>query len=231
MSWTLDRARKVWGCSKFFDLDGTTINNFAEYGQPYTPYEHPGFDADFEPDFSNVIIEMPQQQVMTHGYGKNITATDFSIVERFLDSASPLPLGTYSFDDLLSLKYAKNKSERWISTNLYGWGRWGITSGDLDFADAAYVHGTVSLALMSSTRFINQPAFRQVDAEIGAGDDNWDFDSSTIPLAVEAGVATIFGPDHYNLDGPIQIRFIGPGKRSTAKSSPSILPQWIRLGP
>lgn len=217
MTWTLDKARKVWKCSSYTDLDGETMNNFAEYGQPCSPYEHPGFDQDFVPDFANVVIEMPQQQVMTHGYGKQITAKDFAIVKRFLDSTPPIPFGTYSFQDLLKLGFAKNAHERWINTNLYGWGLWSITSGDLPAPDAAYVHGSISIGLMSGTKFVNRPDYRMVEAEIGAGNDNWDYTSDIIPGWVEAGVATILGPDHYNLDAPVKILFTGPGKRDVAK--------------
>jgi len=103
------------------------------------------------------------------------------------------------------LKFAE-KSDRWIRTNLYGWGKYGISAGDISAGDAAYIHGTVSMALMSSTQ--------EVNAEIGAGDDNWNFNSATIPTIVKATVGTLFGPDHYNLTAPLQIRFKGPGKRS-----------------
>jgi len=227
MAWVLDKERKVWKCSSYSDLDGDTINNFAQWGEPFTPYEHPGFDGDFEPDFANVVIEMPQLQVMTHGYGRNITAENFPIVKRFLGTPFPLPMGTYSFNDLVRLKYAKKQSERWINTNLYGWGLWAVTAGDLDYTDGAYVHGSVSLALMSGTTFTSQPTYHRVDAEIGAGDDNWDFESDTIPAGVETAVASILGPDRYNLEGPIKIQFTGPGKRSVATSvqtPPKVIP-------
>jgi|HubBroStandDraft_1064217.scaffolds.fasta_scaffold00242_25 hypothetical protein len=217
MAWSLDKDRGVWICTNYTDLNGDTINKLAEFGEPFSPYEHPGFDPDFEPDFAKVVVEMPQIQVMTHGYGKNITAPDFPIVQRFLAGPFPLPNGNYSFDDLLRRGYAKSKSERWINTNLYGWGLWSVNAGDLDFADGAYVHGSVTIGLMSDTKFISQPTFRKVEAVIGAGNDNWDFESATIPAGVEATVATVFGPDHYNLEGPIQINFIGAGKRSVTQ--------------
>jgi hypothetical protein len=69
---------------------------------------------------------------------------------------------------------------------------------------------------MKPTAFLYKPRRREVKAEIGAGDDNWDFESSTIPKVVEAAVATVLGPDHYNLEGPITINFRGPGKKSWA---------------
>jgi hypothetical protein len=218
MSWRLDKARKVWICSSYSDLNGITIDNFAEWGEPFTPYEHPGFDGDFEPDFANVVIEMPQMQVMTHGYGRNITADQFSIVQRFLGDSSNLPAGTYSFDDLLARKFAQKKGERWINTNVYGWGLWSIDAGDVGYLDGAYVHGSVSLGLMSDTKFIVARTFRKVEAVIGAGNDNWDFESDTIPHGVEVAVAAILGPDQNNLEAPIRIQFTGPGKRSVATS-------------
>ena len=215
MSWSYDKASGVWKCTSYSDLNYAEINNFAEYGQPVSPYE-PGFDQNFEPDFSKIIIEMPQREVMTNGYGKNITADKFPIVQRFLNETVTIPSGMYSFDDLVRMGFAKNGDKR-IRTNLYGWGKYGITAGDINPGDAAYIHGTVSLALMRGTKFTYSKTVREVEAEIGAGDDNWDFESGTISSFLNAAVAAVFGPDHYNLEAPIQIQFRGPGKRSVAK--------------
>lgn len=222
MSWSLDKARGIWKCTKYSDLNYAEITNLAEYGEPFSPYET-GFDPDFVPDFGNVIVEMPQLEVMTNGYGKNITAETFPIVTSFLDMAELLmdrwygiPKATHTFDDLVKFGFAK-KTDRWIKTNLYGWGGYGITAGSIDSGDAAFIHGTVSIALMASTRFTYGGAARSVDAEIGAGSDNWDFNSGTIPGWLNGAVATIFGPDHYNLTGPIQIQYTNPGKKSMAK--------------
>jgi len=67
---------------------------------------------------------------------------------------------------------------------------------------------------MKSTIFVYSQFSRKVSAEIGAGDDNWDFNSATIPDMINFTVAAVLGPDHYNLDAPIKIQFVGPGKRS-----------------
>ena len=195
MSWTLDAGRKVWICSSYSDLNGVTINNLAEYGEPFTPYEHPGWVEDFDPDFANVVVEMSQSEVMTNGYGRNITASDFEVTKRFFESDSSVPNGTHTFDDLVKLKFAK-KSDRWIHTNLYGWGPYAITAGPIGQTDAAYVHGSVTFALMSGTKFIKSDTSRRVEAEIGAGDDNWDFNSGSIPDFVNVSIGTLFGPDH-----------------------------------
>ena len=219
MSWTLDKAKGIWKCTKYSDLNYAEINNLAEYGQPMSPYE-PGFIQDFDPDFSKVIVEMPQMEVMTHGYGQNITADKFPLVRRFFEEKLTFPVGTYTFDDLVGFGFASNDPpERFMQTNLYGsgWGKYGVTAGDISALDAAYIHGTVSLVLMKTTKFIYSELIRRVEAEIGAGDDNWDFESSTIPRQVNAVVAAIFGPDHYNLEAPIQLLYRGPGKRSTAE--------------
>ena len=211
MSWLLDKVRGVWKCTRYSDLNYAEINNLAEYGQPKSPYE-PGFDQNFVPDFAKIVVEMPQLEVMTVGYGRNVQVDSFPVVSRFLKEKLSIPNGTYDFDTLVRLGFAK-KSERWLSTNLYGWGRYGVSAGAIDGGDAAYIHGTISLALMKSTRFICSPTKRRVEAEMGAGDDNWDFNSATIPRIINATVAAVFGPDHYNLEAPIKIVFTGPGKR------------------
>src|ERR1044072_6661291 len=118
MSWSLDKATGVWKCTKYSDLNYAEITNLAEYGQPMSPYEA-GFDQDFDPDFSNVVVEMPQSQVMLHGYGKNIRATSFPIVNRFLKENLKFSPGRYSFDDLVTQKFAQKKDKR-IKSSLYG---------------------------------------------------------------------------------------------------------------
>lgn len=239
MSWKLDKTNPkypqgVWKCTSYSDLQYVEINNLAEYGQPRSPYE-PGFDHDFEPDFGNVAVEMPQQAVMCEGYGRNITADCFPIVHRFL-YGPPFTLNprTYSFADLVRDGHATN-GDRVIKTNLYGgglevpvvfalgsWPRWpvvwlggyGITPGNISSGDAAYIHGTVAFALMASTRFTYSRGKRSVVAEIGARDDNWDFNSKTIPPIIEGTVAVLLGPGHYNLTAEIKIIFYGAGKLS-----------------
>ena len=242
MSWSYDAGAKIWKCTNYSDLQYAEINNFAEYGQPVSPYQA-GYDHNHVPDFGNIKIEMPQSEVMNNGYGRNITTLDFPIVNHFLDNgvlmgdtrfmpqvvervadsalaamgAIPtVPVGTYNLGNLIDRNNVRN-SDRFINTNLYGWGSYGITAGDISSGDAAYIHGTVSFALKRSTSFVVTATERRVEAEIGAGDDNWDFNSSTINPAVNATVATILGPAHYNLTAPIKIEFRGTGKKMTAR--------------
>lgn len=241
MSWSYDAAQQIWKCTRYDDLQYAEINNFAEYGQPVSPYQ-PGYDHNHVPDFSKIVIEMPQDEVMDNGYGKNITTLDFPIVNHFLDNgvllgdtayvpqfmeraadavnvaigrSSALGVGQYTLGRLIDEGHVPNR-DRFIRTNLYGWGSYGISSGDIAAGDAAYIHGTVSFALMRNTIFYVEANMRRVEAEIGAGDDNWDFESSTINPLVNATVATLAGPDHYNLTGPIKIQFRGQGKRMVA---------------
>lgn len=211
MGWTLDAARGVWRCTSYSDLNYAEINNLAEYGQPSSPYEA-GYDHNFVPDFGHVTVEMPQLEVMTSGYGRNIQAESFPVARKFLNDSLTLAAGTYDFRTLVRLGFAA-EGDRWLRTNLYGWGSYGISAGSINAGDAAYIHGTVSLALMAGTRFIYAPPRRQIDAELGAGNDNWDFNSSSIPRAINGAVAAIFGPDHYNLTAPIRMIFTGPGRR------------------
>jgi hypothetical protein len=214
MGWTLDKATGVWKCTQYSDLQYAEITNLAEYGEPFSPYE-PGFDQTFVPDFDNVIIEMPQIEVMTNGYGSKVTANNFPIARRFLTEALKFGSGRYVFADLVKLGFAK-AGDRILKADLYMGGNNGVTPGTISAGDAAFIHGTVGLALMAGTKFIYDASgrLRTVDAEIGALDDNWDFESSTIPGGLNAVVGTLFGPDHYNLTKPIQMRYRGPGKRS-----------------
>ncbi|MCC6509522.1 MAG: hypothetical protein IT423_10465 [Pirellulaceae bacterium] len=244
MSWTYDTTSKVWRCTRYSDLQYAEINNFAEYGQPVSPYQ-PGYNHSHVPDFGNIVIEMSQSEVMNSGYGRNITALDFPLVNHFLDNgvmigdsaympqivergadavlsavgAIPrLPTGRHKLGDLIARNAVRNR-DRFIDSNLYGWGSYGITAGAITAGDAAYIHGTVSFALTRNTFFVVTSSERLVEAEIGAGDDNWDFTSSSIPRVVNATVATLLGPTHYNLTKPIRMQFRGPGKHMTARKS------------
>lgn len=213
MTWTLDSSgtHAIWRCSSYSDLNYAEINNFAHYGQPFSPYES-GFKQNHVPDFANIIIEMPQSEVMINGYGRNIQGRSFPIVQKFLRLGHKLPLKTFTLKDLVTHQFAR-LSQRWIKSNLYGYGAHNIDAGTINSGDAAYIHGTVSFALMRSTRFHHNAKGRLVEAEIGAGNDNWDFNSSNVPVIVNALVKTLFGPDHYNLTAPIQLRYTGSGKR------------------
>lgn len=212
-TWSRVRTNKgwKWKCNYYFELNYVAIDSLAEYGQPVSPYQR-GFDPDYVPDFKNIVVEMPQTQVMTNGYGQTIDANSFAIVRRFLEGAIKIPPRTYTFQDLVDRGFATDKDRR-IKDSLYrivG----GLRPGTIGAYDAAYVHGTVGFALMSGTRFIDTATERVVDAEIGALDDNWDFQSFTIPKWVNDTVKSRLGPPHYNLEAPIRIKFTGPGKRS-----------------
>src|ERR1700683_3626275 len=183
MGWSLDQTTKIWKCTEYSDLNYREIINLAEYGEPFSPYDHPGFDGDFEPDFANVVIEMPQLEVMTNGYGQKVTALDFPIVKRFLKEKLTFPYQQYTFDDLVYLgfatppsnwaKGASSSPDRTISSNLYGDPLAVAVPGKISSADASFIHGTVCFKLMKSTTFTYTAKKRQVQAEIGAGDDNW----------------------------------------------------------
>jgi hypothetical protein len=241
MSWTYDAVAKVWRCTNYSDLQYLEINNFAEYGQPVSPYQ-PGYNHNHVPDFGNIVIEMSQATVMNNGYGRNITALDFPLVNHFLDNGvmmgdtrfmpqivergadavlsavgrlPRLPIGRHQLGSLISSGAARNR-DRFINTNLYGWGSYGIQAGDISAADAAYIHGTVSFALKTTTVFEVTSTHRRVEAEIGVGDDNWDFSSSTINPVINATVAVLAGPTHYNLTQPIRLIFRGTGKQMVA---------------
>lgn len=228
MSWSYNSARTAWVCTNYSDLNYAEINNLAEYGQPFSPYER-GFVHGHVPDFGNIAVEMTQQEVMTNGYGKGVTARSFPVVGKFLaardnvpviggllSGSGPLPRGSLTFQDLVTRRFAA-AGDRFIGGSLYPFSPGRLPAGAIAAGDAAYIHGTVGFALMAGTRFINSGSGRRVEAEIGALDDNWDFDSSNrIAQALNAVVAATLGPDHYNLTAPIRIRFSGPGKRSVA---------------
>lgn len=218
MGWSLVQKdnHNVWVCEHYSDLKRKEINNLAEYGQPWSPSDR-GFIKTFTPDFSKIIVEMPQRALMSEGYGANIQAGSFPVVHRFLYEKPPMPYGNdYHFDDLVKYGFAR-RGDRTIQSNLYGTGQYKLSAGSIDASDAAYIHGTVAFALMKSTRFIYSETVRRVEAEIGALDDNWDFASSTIPDWLNKVVAATMGPSNNKLKAPILLQYRGPGKLSVAQ--------------
>ncbi len=204
------KTQTVWVCDKYSDLNYSVINNFAEYGQPASPYSD-DFDHNHTPDFNNIIIQMPQSEVMLSGYGKFVRLEDFPIVNDFFDGKLNLGVGTYKIDTLIKSGNI-TKSDRRIVSNLYGPG---ITiSGSITPADAAYIHGTVGFSLMQSTEFIVTKTQRRVDAWVGALDDNWDFQSGTTAAQLlNPAVRVLAGPGNYNLQNHIIIEYTGLGRR------------------
>ncbi len=215
VSWSYNSSSTAWACTEYADLNYVEINNLAEYGQPFSPYET-GYVHSFVPDFGHVAVEMTQQEVMTNGYGKDITVASFSGIDKFLLFGNTLPQGNLTFDDLVTRRFFE-PGWRTITGSLYHWNPFKLPAGKISSGDAAYIHGSVGFALMKAgTRFVNAAGGRRVEAEIGALDDNWDFESGNVfAQALNGIVAAVLGPDHYNLTGPIKIRFTGPGKRST----------------
>lgn len=222
MTWTRardDDSRWAWVCSDYSDLQYADINNLAEYGQPYSPYNSQ-FDQDFVPDFQYITVKMPQHEVMFNGYGQLVRPKHFPIVEKFLNGEIKLNTnGAFTFAQLVSQNLAE-EYDRSVSASLYGFSKVPVTPGTITRADAAYVHGSVTFALMSGTIFTVNGKTLTVRAEIGAKYDNWNFESSSrIAKILNPIVAATFGPDHNNLEAKpgekeayIRIKYFGPGK-------------------
>lgn len=234
MGWKLklkENNAYVWACDFYTDLHIHIIQNFAQYAQPFDPYE-PGFDKDFSDkftDFSKIIIEMPQSQVMYNGYGRKVDLDDFPVTSDFLSGKIKVPDGEYTFQKLLDMKLTYPYAAR-FSTNLYNKNLiFGIDSGELSRADAAYVHGSVGLHLVeSSIRLSAKGSARIAEAEIKADDDNWDHtsDNKFVDKKVNPFLERYFGPIYNNLradpevwgastgvENSIKIKFIGPGRK------------------
>lgn len=214
MSWSFENG--IWNCSSYSDLTPAAINNLAESGQPMKQGES-GFISNLAVDFGNIVVQMPQSEVMMNGYGRMISPDGFPIVTRFLREPLPADLPQVcDFPTLVQRGFART-GDRFIGRSLYG---------DPTAISDQYVHGTVGFALMAGSRFFrDQGGCRSVDAEIGALDDNWDFVSSN-PLVNSLNPLVEFfkGPAVNNLKSAIEIRFRGPGKRMRSEVCP-ILPQ------
>ncbi len=178
MGWQLfasSRGEYIWRCDFYSDLQYSTINNFAEFGQPHNRLEQ-GFDKNLDASLDinrEIIIEMSQREVMENGYGRKINPELFPAIRRFLSGSVKVPDGTHTFKDLLS-KNIFVKGDNIVKTDLYTGAL--IDSGTISRGDAAYIHGTVAFALMSDTKFTVNGRNRTVSAEFGARHDNWDFE-------------------------------------------------------
>ncbi len=239
MGWKLKSksgGRYVWACDFYTDLQLYNINNLAEYGQPFDPYE-PGFDHDFHDQktkFDEIEIELPQSQVMFNGYGRNLALDVFPVIKGFLSGRVELPSGTYSFDQMIEIdKKFDYKYSTIYLTNLY-WKNLigGIDSGEVSRPDAAYVHGSVWFYLPRETiTFQVSRGNLSASAEIRAIDDKWNFISdSSIINKINPLVAALFGPAHNNMagkngePGKITLTYTGQGRKEKIEKRVTAFP-------
>jgi len=164
----------TWTSTNISELDMIAINNFAEWGQPVSPYQN-GFNHEIYNNWDgNVTIRYPQLEVMNNGYGVSVGGGSFSAIQNWTSGQIAVQNGVYSFNDLVDLGVFQN-SDRKLPGNLYS-GE--LDSGSISTTDAAYVHGTVQFALMANTTFYSANGNYWVVSEVGAFDDNFDFQSS-----------------------------------------------------
>lgn len=84
--------------------------------------------------------------------------------------------------------------------------------------------------LQSSTRFLVEGGkIVQVEAHIGALNDNFDFSSSTIPAGVEALVFLTMGPDALADGAQVILVYSGDGKVEIVKVSDFCFPAGTRV--
>ncbi len=212
----------VWECDFFSDLNGGVMNNFAEYFQPFSPYElapfepkhlqksYPqGYNHDIKIDADKqIVIRMPRQQVMVYGFGRQLKLTDFPIVEGFLGGEYDLPPGSYGVLDIVKKFNLEKKRPHKIRPSLYPGG--GLPGG----IDEMYVYGTTGFTLKPDrTTFIITPTEYKVRGYVFLTDDQWDFASDHgFAKVVNPFVQTLFGPSHYNVHpGGILIEYTGMG--------------------
>jgi hypothetical protein len=173
----------------------------------------------------DVVIQLAQKEIMNHGYGKSITLNDFTLVSAFLDNKitdrgqKPLKAGQYSFDDFISKNLLINKrkileKDRFLFTSVYPGAKLKLYSEDR--VEDSYVHGSVGFALMKSTRFVVSNNYREVFAEVGALDDNWDNSSNNGFAKVVNNILYSSGYGAYNKT-KITMEYYGPGKKMSLK--------------
>jgi hypothetical protein len=227
MGFTYDATNHVWIAADVADLTATVANNFMQWSQPFNPYQI-GFNHDLYNNAYNPVttVQIAQQSVMFNGYGRGIGAESFSVVNRLVGSSVSLTNGSYSFAELQSAGLV-SASDRIITAQLYVSN---MDRGNISAADAAYIHGTVGFALQSATRFIvDGGRIVQVEAHIGALNDNFDFSSSTIPPAVEALVFQAMGPEALPDGAQVILVYTGDGKVEIIKVSDFCFPAEVPI--
>ena len=215
MAFIYDATNQVWIAGDITDLTATVANNFMQWSQPFDPYQL-GFDMDLYDNHYNPIttVQIAQQSVMFNGYGRGIGAESFPVIDRLVGSSVSLSNGSYSFAQLKSAGLVSD-SDRIIGAQLYFSD---LDRGNISAADAAYVHGTVGFSLQSATKFIvDNGRIVQVEAHIGALNDNFDFSSSKVPPAVEALVFQTMGPEVLPDGSQVILVYTGDGKVEVIK--------------
>ncbi len=193
MAWSFDENSLKWYASEYSDLNMTTANNLLAYGQPWQPNDAGKFNNVIYSSYKNtgnVTVEMPQNQVMTYGYGSGVTLNDFGI-SNYLGKDVNLANGYYTKQDLIDEGIATS-SDFAVGSQLY--------IPVFDIADGnifeAYVHGTVRFGIGNDSRFVVVDGkLVEIEADLRAYDDNFDFESSTIPDWLNGAVLSAVGPD------------------------------------
>ena len=219
MSWNYDSLTRTWTASDVSDLNMTSANNLIVHGQPYQPSDGFVFDPIISSNFQSnptVNVQMPQRQIMEFGYGSGVQVSDFGLNSLLGDNVG-LADGVYSSQDLRDSGLLTESDFR-VSSQLY-------TPG-LNIADggvtAAYVHGKVQFRIGDESQFIVQNGVLvEIQADLRAFDDNFNFESDTIPDWMNAGVQYTLGPGsdvpegaivllQYNGEGRLEIVSLGP---------------------
>lgn len=210
MGITYNKEDGKWHADAITELMTTAMNNFISWGQPYDPYDS-RFDHNYDDNYytETPTVQISQQSVIINGYGEGVKAKDFPVIEKLVGSKVSLKSGSYSFQDLKENGLV-NEADRITGANLY---TSDLPTGTIPGATAMYVHGTVGFALMSDTKFIVKGGkIIEVQARIGAIDDNFDFQSNNIPSELNALVYIAAGPDFLPDGAKVILIYRGEGK-------------------
>ncbi len=225
MPWTFDIHTNTWTASEFSDLNMTTANNLIVHGQPYQPSDGGLFDASLSSNFQsspnpNVTVQMPQSQIMNFGYGAGVQVSDFG-VNSLLGENLGLEDRTYTRAELIDAGVA-SMSDFQVFSTLYTPGA-NVADGG---AIAAYVHGSVGFAIGTESTFVvENGVLIEISGDLRAFDDNFNFESDSVPDLVNTIIQYTLGPGSDVPEGAIVfLEYRGDGRLDIATDA-----SWIEV--
>ncbi|MGH0004871.1 Hint domain-containing protein, partial [Pseudovibrio ascidiaceicola] len=220
--WSYDTSKDAWVADDINFVKGDDFNNLLRFGQPFDPSNH--FTGRFyrhdlvenTPELGPTVI-FSQENVITHGYGSNISFDDFKLVKDFNSGkySKKLQEGTtYTLSDLQSIGISppdiksngQDYGDHALSTDLYGTGD--PYPGSDRPLEMAYIFGSVRYEISPDTTFKIVDGKLVIDGHIRLTEDNFNH-TGGVPDLLSA-VVQVGAGDHSNFER-VLIQYEGEG--------------------
>ncbi|MCF2869851.1 hypothetical protein L0664_02110 [Octadecabacter sp. G9-8] len=206
--WTYDPIANAWRCDDVRYTSGGDFNNLLQYGQPFDPNNNITGQFFIQEIAYNVPAAGPtvifqQENVLTMGFGKNITFDDFDVVKNIkagLHDDTLVEGQVYTLAELKTLGVSpevigangQDYGDHALSTNLYGTGT--PYPGTSTYPDEmAYIFGSVRFQISDDSTFQIVDGELVTSGRVELFSDDFNHESSSLSPWLSAFVAVIAG--------------------------------------